>query len=61
MSRFTSILLVSPLSDGYTWILMREFGYDVGSENGGDRIDVAIGFQTDFASIPRLFWSILLK
>ena len=40
---------------------MREFGYDAGSENGGDRIDVAIGFQTDFASIPRLFWSILLK
>jgi hypothetical protein len=40
---------------------MREFGYDVGSANSGDKVDVAVGFQTDFASIPRLFWSIFPK
>lgn len=61
MSSFTSILLVSPLSDGNTWVVMREFGYDVGSEGGGDHIAVKIGFQTDFASIPRPFWIILPK
>jgi hypothetical protein len=61
MSRFTSILLVSPLADGKTWVLMREFGYDVGTEGSNDRINVPLGFQTDFASIPRPFWSILPK
>ena len=59
MSRFTSVLLVSPLADGKTWVLMREFGYDVGTEGSADRIDVPIGFETDFASIPRPFWVIL--
>lgn len=61
MSRFTSILLVSPLADGKTWVLMREFGYDVGAEGSSDRINVPMGFQTDFASIPRPFWVILPK
>jgi hypothetical protein len=61
MSRFTSILLVSPLADGNTWVLMREFGYDVGAEGSNDQINVPVGFQTDFASIPRPFWAILPK
>jgi hypothetical protein len=61
MSSFTSTLLVSPLSDGRTWVLMSDLGYDVGSEGSGDHIDVSIGFQTDFASIPRPFWIILPK
>jgi hypothetical protein len=61
MSRFTSILLVSPLADGDTWVLMRAFGYDVGAEDSGDQVNVPIGFQTDFASIPRPFWIILPK
>lgn len=61
MSRFTSVLLVSPLADGKTWVLMRDFGYDVGYEGSADRIDVSIGFETDFASIPRLLWSVLPK
>ena len=61
MSVFTSTLIVSPLSDGSTWVLMRVFGYDVGAEDSGDHIDISIGFQTDFASIPRPFWVILPK
>src|SRR6185436_15352173 len=61
MSRFTDILLVSPLADGKTWVVMRPFGYAVGSEESGDVINVPVGFQTDFASIPRLFWVILPK
>ena len=61
MSRFTSVLLVSPLADGKTWVLMREFGYDVGTEGSTDQINVPVGFETDFASIPRLFWIVLPK
>jgi hypothetical protein len=61
MSRFTDALVVSPLADGKTWVIVRDFGYDVGAENSGDHIGVAIGFQTDFATIPRLFWVILPK
>lgn len=58
MSRFTSILLVSPLSDGRTWIIRSEFGYDVGTEGSGDVINVPINFRTDFASTPRFLWVI---
>ena len=61
MSRFTDILLVSPLADGNTWVIMRDFGYEVGAAGSADHIDVAIGFQTDFATIPRPFWVILPK
>jgi hypothetical protein len=38
---------------------MRSFGYDVGTENSGDTIEVPVGFMTDFATVPRLFWSLL--
>lgn len=38
MSRFTSIMLFSPLADGKTWFLMRAFGYDVGVEDGREQI-----------------------
>jgi hypothetical protein len=61
MSRFTDALVVSPLADGKTWVILRDFGYDVGAEDSGDHIGVAIGFQTDFATIPRPFWVILPK
>lgn len=61
MSRFTEVLLVSPLADGDTWVIMRDFGYDVGAEDSGDRIDVDVGFQTDFATVPRPFWIVLPK
>jgi len=57
MSRFTKILVVSPLADGRTWYLQEEFGYDVGAEGSHDRIDVPAGFLTDFASVPRLLWT----
>lgn len=61
MSRFTEALVVTPLADGKTWVLVRAFGYEVGEEGSGDRVDVAVGFQTDFASIPRLLWFVLPK
>ena len=61
MSRFTEALVVTPLADGNTWVIVRPFGYDVEREGSGDRIDVRVGFMTDFASIPRLFWIALPK
>jgi len=61
MSRFTDALLVSPLADGKTWVVMRPFGYEVGTEGSGDIVEVPIGFQTDFASIPRALWIFLPK
>jgi hypothetical protein len=56
MSRFTKSLVVSPLPDSRTWVLHEEFGYDVGEEGSGDTVDVAVGFLTDFASVPRPLW-----
>jgi hypothetical protein len=40
---------------------MRAFGYDVGAEGSQDQITVPVGFETDFASVPRPFWAILPK
>ena len=59
MSQFTEALIVSPLADGKTWVVLRPFGYDRGREGSGDRIHVEVGFMTDFASVPRPFWSVL--
>jgi hypothetical protein len=59
MSKFTKILTVSPLPDGRTWIIRKEFGYDIGSEGSDQFIQVPVGFMTDFASVPRLLWVII--
>ncbi len=59
MSRFTETLIVTPLPDGKTWIILADFGYDVGEEGSSDVINVPIGTYTDFASIPRPLWIIL--
>ena len=32
MSEFTKALVVSPLADGRTWVLLEPFSYDVGTE-----------------------------
>jgi hypothetical protein len=59
MSRFTESLVVTPRPDGRTWIILSDFGYEIGSEGSSDVIDVPIGTHTDFASIPRPLWAIL--
>lgn len=59
MSLFTEALVVTPLADGSTWLILRPFGYDVGYEGSGDTVRVSTGFMTDFASIPRIFWIFL--
>lgn len=53
MSRFITILVVSPLEDGKTWALMQELRYVYGNEPEAQRsIVVSTGFLTDFASVP---------
>ena len=58
MSRFTELLVVTPLPDGKTWIILHDFGYEIGEEGSGDIINVPIGTYTDFASIPRPLWAV---
>ena len=59
MSQFTTELNVRPLSDGVHWVLLDEFGYDVGFLGSDDTITAPAGFITDFASIPKIAWSII--
>ncbi|HEX2064618.1 MAG TPA: hypothetical protein VHE80_09380 [Acidimicrobiales bacterium] len=41
MSQFTAPLLVTPLNDGKSWVIVSDdFKYDVGSEGSGDSVDV---------------------
>jgi hypothetical protein len=58
MSRFTEPLVVTPLPDGKTWIILNDFGYEIGEEGSGNTIDVPVGTYTDFASIPRTLWAV---
>lgn len=59
MSEFTTPLKVEFI-DGRKWVLCSAFTYCVGSlEEPHDEITVPAGFETDFASIPRIFWGLL--
>lgn len=61
MSKFTTALVVSPLSDGKSWVLLEDFEYHVGSEDSDDSVIASKGFVTDFASVPRIFWWVIPK
>ena len=58
MSQFTTPLVVEHL-EGIRWIIRESFEYHVGSYPSDEVIVVPEGFDTDFASIPRIFWGIL--
>ena len=57
MSSFTDKLVVSPLKK-HQWVLERDLTYEIGHKGSGKEIVAPEGFITDFASIPRLLWSI---
>lgn len=57
MSQFTAALLVTPLTDGRSWVIVTEdFRYDVGYEGSGDTVRVPRWMVTDFASVPQPIW-----
>jgi hypothetical protein len=60
-SQFVSLLVVSPLPDGVSWILREPLVYEVGGLGSGVKITVPAGFKTDFASVPRILWVLLPK
>jgi hypothetical protein len=57
MSQFTAPLLVTPLDDGQSWVIVTDdFSYDIGAEGSGDTVLVPQWMITDFASVPRVVW-----
>ncbi len=56
MSTFTTPLYLEYLN-GRRWKLLQDF--DFASDTLERIVRVPHGFQTDFASIPRIFWAIL--
>jgi hypothetical protein len=60
MVKFEDALDVSPLDDGINWVVLDPFYYDTDVPcAGGQRIVCEKGFLSDFASIPRVLWTIV--
>jgi len=57
-SSFVTPLIVSPVLEK-AWRVVEPFSYHVGNYPSEETINVPSGFMTDFASVPRIFWSIL--
>lgn len=58
MSSFTDKLDITPNNLGTEWTINSPFRYWIDKLHVGDVITVPKGATTDFASIPRIFWSI---
>ena len=58
MSEFTTDLKVEPI-DKTLWRLTEKFEYHIGCYPSDQLILVPVGFITDFASVPKLFWPII--
>jgi hypothetical protein len=58
MSQFTTNFK-GELIGNNRWRNIEPFEYHVNTYPSDEVITVPIGFETDFASIPRIFWSIL--
>lgn len=41
------------------WLLLSPFEFHLGSPDGAEYVRVGAGFVTDFASIPRILWSVM--
>lgn len=60
MSSFTSPLKIEPANEEMTkWRLIEPFEFYIDEPAGRIYYKVPVGFITDFASVPRIFWSIL--
>ncbi len=59
MSNFKTPLVVSPQANGKDWKLHTKFAVDLFVDGCWYHITVPANFITDFASIPRILWSII--
>lgn len=57
MSQFTTPLKIEYI-DEKTWRVLEPFEFHIGSYPSENIVEVPIDFITDFASIPRILWSI---
>lgn len=57
-SSFTRPLTVTKLRNG-KWRVENSFDYHVGKVDSREVITVPKGFTTDFASVPRIFWTLI--
>ena len=57
MSSFTKPLIVEVADNGAKFILAEEFEY-YRTDDPSSVLKVPKGFETDFCSIPRIFWNI---
>lgn len=55
VGRYVGEYSVTPMADGITWYLLAGFKYIAFD---GTVVDVPQGFESDFASVPRLLWPI---
>jgi hypothetical protein len=53
---FETLVVVSPLAEGDQWFLRGDL---VWLAKSGDRVCVPRNFVTDFASVPRILWTLL--
>jgi hypothetical protein len=58
MSQFTTPF-IGELVGKNLWKVREPFEYHVGSYPSEEIIKVPVGFRTDFASVPRIFWPII--
>ncbi|EKM6056584.1 DUF1353 domain-containing protein [Salmonella enterica] len=58
MSKFTTPAILEML-EHYRWRVYEPFEFYLSDDNS-DVIEVPAGFVTDLATIPRIFWTILL-
>jgi len=59
MSTFTTPVIAELMEDGSRWKLLEPFVDYVGEEGSAEVISVPAGYVTDFASIPRVCWSLI--
>ena len=58
MSQFTKPLIVEVLTKN-KFKIVESFEYHIGKYPSDETVIVPIGFVTDFASVPRIFWTLV--
>jgi len=58
MSEFTEPL-IAELVGRNLWKVYKDFEYHIGTYPSEEIIKVPVGFITNFASVPRIFWSLI--